>query len=122
MNLYEQWLQAKDELNQAKIAEMNLRVEICKSHLQDKTEGAKTDTMGKFKVTATAKLTRSIDPEVLEAIWEDLSDVEKECIVYKPNLKLANYKRIEQIDNKLMDAITVKPAAPALKIEVLEDE
>lgn len=120
--LYEKWLKSKELLDAAKKTELMLRTKICSAQLDDKMEGSRTVTSGQFKVTATAKLTRSIDKEVLEAIFDDMSPTEQECIKFSPSLILANYKLIEQSgeNSMLMDAITVKPATPTLSIKILE--
>lgn len=114
---YEKWLQATAKLRQAKTEELKLRNEICDELLKEKLEGSITTHPPGYKVVSTAKLTRTINREVLEAIWEDLTDEEKECIDYKPSLKLANYRAIENgVGGKLMEAITVKPAQASLKV------
>lgn len=114
--VYDLWVKADKELKAAKKKELELRMAICAHVLSDKLEGARTFRDHGFKITATAKLNRSIDREVLETIWNDLTDVEKECIEYKPSLKLAQFKKVEQTGGLLMDAITVKPATPTLTI------
>jgi len=121
MSIYQDWLDASTSLKEAKKEELRLRDLICGDVLTDHIEGAVTSNVEGFKVVATAKLTRSIDRVVLETIWDSLSDAEKGCIDYKPSLKLAPYKVFEQTGGVLLEAITVKPAQPALKIvEVLE--
>ena len=116
MNIYEQHIVALETLQDAKAEELRIRDLICGDVLQDKLEGATTREDDGFKVTANAKLTRSLDRIILESIWEDLTDLEKEAIDYKPSLKLTQYKAIEQRGGLLMDAVTVKPAQPTLKI------
>lgn len=124
MTIYELWMEAVQALGEAKKNELALRKEICQEILCDKLEGAKTELVadGNLKVTATAKLNRGIDREVLETIWEDLTDIEKEAVVYKPSLVLANYKRLEQEGSKLMEAVTVKPGLASLKITPVETD
>ena len=121
MSIYQQWLDATNELKSAKDKELELRNLICEEILAQKLEGATTVHVPGFKVTATAKLNRSVDREVLEAIWDGLPDEEKECIDYKPSLKLTAYKKIEIGGGKLLEAVTVKPAQATLKI-VPEEE
>lgn len=116
MSQYEQWLEAKATLDAAKKEELRLRNLICNRVLKDKLEGAVTKQTPDFKVTATAKLNRKLDVEVLEAIWEDLTEEEQEAVVYKPSLKLTEYKKIEQTGGKLLEAVTVAPAQATLKI------
>lgn len=117
MNDYERWLLAKKELNACKAVEFKLRNKILGSLLQDKLEGAKTVKDHGYKITATAKLIRSLDPGILQATWEDFTEEEKECITYAPKLNLAKYRKIEDCGGKLSEAITVKPAQATLSIE-----
>ena len=117
MILHSQWLVASEALRQAKEEELRVRNLICEEVLGDKVEGSVTKRENGLKVTATAKVTRSLDREVLEVLWEDITDEERECIDYKPSLRLALYKKIEAEGGKLMEAVTVKPAQASLKIK-----
>ena len=118
MSLYEEWLEASAELKRAKKRELELRNAICPDVLGDKIEGAVTYYKDGFKVNAVAKLTRTLDREQLEALWDDLTEEEQECIDYKPSLVLSKYKKIEEKGGLLMEAVTVKPAQSTLKIEI----
>lgn len=113
MDKYAEWLEVSEELRTLKRKELKLRNELC---VTDKLEGSTTTHPNGYKVTVTARLTRSIDRPVLEAIWDTLSDTEKECIDYKPSLILSNYRAIEETGGALMDAVTVKPAQASLKV------
>lgn len=119
--LHDDWMETNDRLKVLKFEELKLRNKICARVLSDKLEGAVTITKGSLKITATARLNRSVDRELLEAIYEDLTLDEQECIDYKPTLVLSAYKPIEAGagDSKLMEAITVKPGQASLKIERL---
>lgn len=121
MSIYDEWNQAAYDLKEAKKRELELRNEICESILKDKFEGAVTVIDEGFKITATAKLTRSVDTTILETIWDELDDAEKECIKYKPSLVASEFKRLENRGqgNKLFEAITVKPAQATLAIKPL---
>ncbi len=116
--IHEEWMELNDQLRILKAQELKLRNKICTSFLEGKLEGAVTTTLGSLKITTTARVNRNVDREVLEAIWEDLSPDEQDCIDYKPNLVLSAYKPYEAGQGgKLMEAITVKPGQASLKIE-----
>lgn len=117
MDKYQEWLEMSEELHTLKRRELALRNELI---VTDKLEGSTTTHPTGYKVTVTARLTRTIDRPVLEAIWDELTDTEKECIDYKPSLVLANYRSIEESGGKLMEAVTVKPAQASLKVLVEE--
>jgi len=116
MSIYNEWMDACARLRNAKEEELLLRNAICMAHLEDVLEGSKTTRSGNLKITATANLNRSVNREVLEAIYEDLTDEEKECIDFKPSLRVGEYKRIEGSVGLLAEAITIKPAQSTLKI------
>ncbi len=117
--LHEEWLDLSDQLRSLKALELKLRNRIAAPLLSEKVEGTVSSTNTKYKITATARVNRTIDRELLEAIWEDLSLDEQECIDYKPSLVLSNYKPYEETGGKLMEAVTVKPGQASLKIERL---
>lgn len=116
MSIYEDWLEASAALRKAKAEELRLRNAICNTHLEEVLEGSKTQRFGNLKITATAKLNRTVDRDVLDAIWEDLTPEEQDCVDYKPSLRLTEYKRIEASGGKLTEAVTVKPGQATLKI------
>jgi hypothetical protein len=116
MNKYTEWLEAASTLRAAKKLEISLRNALLAEFLEEKLEGSATHREDGYIITQTAKLTRTIDREVLEVIWDELTDRERECIDYKPSLKLTQYKRIELTGGKLLEAITIKPAQAALKV------
>ncbi len=120
MKTYDEWLAIQAELRALKARELKLRDRICKAVLADKLEGAVTITKPGYKVTATARVNRTIDRDMLDALWSDLTDAEQESIDFKPNLVLANYKKIEQTGGKLLEAVTVKPGQASLKIELVD--
>lgn len=122
MSIYNDWLQAQATLKEAKIAELQLRNAICETHLEDKLEGSLTHKYEDLKITVTAKLNRSVDPVVLEAIWEDLTDEERACIQYKPSIVLAKYRPYESTGGLLMEAVEVKPGQASLKIVEVPEE
>lgn len=122
--IYEEWLEAYAAMQHTKARELKIRNTIIDSFKSDKLEGSVTthSPRGDYKIIVTTRVNRSIDREVLEAIWDGLSQDEQDCIDYKPNLILSNYKPIEaSSDGKLLEAITVKPGQASLKIERMED-
>jgi hypothetical protein len=115
-DIYQDWLHASSKLKECKAEELLLRNAICSTHHTEALEGSRTMHSGEYKLTITNKLTRTIDREVLEAIYDSLTDQEKECIDYKPALKMREYKVLEQTGGRLLEAVTVKPAQSSLKI------
>jgi len=117
--MYQEWLEASIALEKAKRVELDLRNQICEKILVDKLEGAKTVTDGNFKITATARVNRNIDAKVLSAIFDELTDEEKQAVEYKPQLRISLYKPIEESGGKLLEAVTVTPGQASLTIKYL---
>lgn len=111
-----EWIIQKHKLDVAKKHELELRKEICEHILQGKIKGSKKSTIGTYVLTATAKINNKIDAELLESIWESLSDKEKACVKYKPSLIAAEYKKLKGAV-KLHRCIDSKPGTPALTLK-----
>lgn len=80
-----------------------------------------------FKVSATAKLTRSLDVEKLaEVKTQVVPDLFEKVVEYKPALNLKALRAIEQANpaayRVFAQAVTVKPGKPTAKVELLEDK
>ena len=120
-NIYEDWLDAVEKLKDAQEWELRIRNSICELHLEDVLEGSKTETFEDLKITATARLNRTVDRVVLDSIWEDLTPEEQAAINFKPDLRIGLYKPIEASGGLLLEAVTVKPGQPSLKIVRIED-
>ena len=118
--LIKNWLGWKDDLALAKESELELRKKICELILGDKIKGSKKGSIGKYVLTASAKLNMKVDAELLESMWEELSDGEKACIKYKPNLIAAEYKNIDS-QAKLHRCIDSKPGKPTLTLTSIKE-
>jgi hypothetical protein len=117
--LVQEYLVAKKQLQIAKDDEMALRRRLIGPMLEGKLEGTVTEVFGDIKVTATAKVNRTLDRAVLDAIWETLDDRAKGAIDFKPALRLADYRPLEEEGNLLMEAVTMKPGTPGIKVEAM---
>jgi len=88
------------------------------------TEGTLHAEEGRFKVTATYKLTRTVDGAKVQAAWNDLPAIVQEAFVWKPDLALKHYRALESANPEafavLAKYVTAKPAKPAIKIEEVE--
>lgn len=114
--LIELWLEYKDDLAEAKEHELELRKEICEHILEGKIKGSKKGTIGNYVLVASAKLNIKVDAELLESIWEELSEKEKACIKYKPSLIAKKYNSLDGA-LKLHRCIDSKPGTPTLALK-----
>lgn len=91
------------------------------------TEGSRTVPLDGMSVQTVGKVTRTINPNKLKEIWNEIPDnVRKACIKFKPTLDLKNYRDLRQYDEqlwyKLADAIIAKPAKTAVNIKMMKEE
>ena len=118
----EDYRQMKASLRALKEAEMDMRLEICDALDIDShnvgTHNMEYPTLG-LKVKMIKKVTHKLDKEVLEQIYDDLSEEESECISFEPKLSVSKYKKAGGSD--LLDtAILIVPATPSLEVSIEE--
>ena len=115
------WLQASAKLQHYKAIEAELRKEIADAILEGKATGVHHDYRLGYHIKATKKTNISVDELALAAIWNDLSEAEKDSIKYKPSLVSKNYKKLD--DSSMLDhCIIAKPGMPGLEITLIEEE
>lgn len=87
-----------------------------------------TTTFGSFyRITATGKLTRSIDAEKLAQVRAVVpAAIFDRVVSFEPKLSLRDYRYVElnepQFFKAFAECVTAKPGKPALKIERLTEE
>ena len=119
MTKLEQWQKMSSDLKMLKEMEANLRRELCeevlKGRVGDFTE--KCELYGS-RVKVSSKVNRRIDKTVLTTLWDALSTEERECIEFKPELKIAKFKKLSEINGKhyIYEAIIETPGMPVLEI------
>lgn len=115
------WLEAKEQLAEAKSTELSLRKEICEHILQDKRKGTKKGIIGPYILSATAKLNAKIDKDALKAIWKDLSKDEKKAIRFKPEIAAKEYKKLDE-RSIIHQTITHTPGTPGLELKSVKEK
>lgn len=108
----------KTALDNAKEQEAKLRIEILDELFPAAGEGTLNMIVGEYKVKGTFGLNYTINQEKLDETIHLMTDDERDCIKFKPNLSLTNYKKLDTAERQLLDeCISVKPAMPSIKIE-----
>lgn len=120
MELLEQYNVAVSRLAIAKRAEMDLRLKVAKL-FEDKSAGTRGIEIDGILVKATFKDNITVDRNALDEIIDDLSSEEIACLDFKPNIKLREFKQLED-SGLLEEALVIKPATPSIKVTILEDE
>lgn len=110
------WQRLVNKLADTKAAELAMRLKIAESILDGKVKGSKTTVIGKYKMTATAKVNTKISREELQSMWKALLPEERQAVKFDPSLIAAEYKKLPN-DSILNNAITVKPGTPSLEIK-----
>jgi len=117
MNLYEQYLEAKKELDQAKRNMEEVQVAIYEKHFDaigqiDYGSTLSTEDMG-FKVKIVKKETVAVD--------QDLAKVIGLGFKAKYSLDKTAYKKLSVEDKKRVDeCLTTKPAKPTFTVEAID--
>lgn len=115
--LYDNWLEAKKNLAKFKSSELELRNKIIQSFIEDQVSGTVKVKKGAYSITIGLSLNNSLDEDVLDTIWSELTESEKGCIKTKPSLIAKELNNLTGHE-KLFEAITVKPRQPTLKISI----
>jgi len=113
----EAWENAKTALNVVKTREMELRKKICAVMFEGK-EGrfSKTATLLGFKLKATSTTNmKIIDKDELIKNFSRLSDDDKACIKFTPELKEGLVRKLDE-KSRLLEFIEEKPGAPTLEL------
>lgn len=115
------WKELSLDLKDIKAEEAVLRRDLCEQIIAEAemANGRVTITIHQdgYEVKATQTLSYTIDVAALGTIWDGLSQVEQDCVVMKPSLSLAAYKKLPE-DSLLHEAIVSKLAMPTLKAEL----
>ena len=108
---------AKLNLKFWKDKELSLRNKVLNYYSPKEQEAKIKKQIADYEIELQYKLNRKIDEDVLDNIWDDLTEEEQECVQFKPSLILSKYKKLEEEGiSLLLDAVTVKPAQGAVKI------
>jgi hypothetical protein len=117
MDRYMEWYQLSLELKQLKEKEMKLRKELCEDMFDGKVgRFVVTKDTPDYKVKATSKVTTQLDEDVLKDMYDDLSEIERAAVKFKPSLVAKQYNKLS-VESMLHEAVIQKPATPTLKID-----
>jgi len=113
--------QAVIALKEAKKTELDLRNKIIGAFRYTKSEGVEHKSVDglDIDICITLGLSRSIDKNGLEYIWENLDDQQKDCVEFNPKLSVSKYKQLVEDDEagELINVITEKPSQATVKLK-----
>jgi len=106
------------QLRDVKNQEMMLRREIQSNILGSNINGTARKMIGNLEVTVSVGESISVKTEDLLAIQHDLTDQEKEVIIWKPSLNKKIYDILPG-DSELRKIVTLKLSAPKVTVDGL---
>ncbi len=117
------WIEAKSALDAAKRLELQLRNKVI-ADMKERNpaieEGTSHHQFKNIDVAVSYKMNKSVDAEVLSAVWDKLSEAEQSVFTYKPTLNTKQYNELK--DSKLIcSIITTKPAQASVSFKLLEE-
>lgn len=125
MNLYAQWLAAKEDERQA--TEQRRAIEdqlISELRIAETDEGTRTVEAGEYKVKITCRMNRRVDAEALQEIAAEfgITDHLGDLFRWKPEINAKAWKTAdESITKPLLAAITTQPGRPSFAIEMNQE-
>lgn len=119
--LYQSWLDAKRSEDAARAQRLEIEAQIV-ALVGVKDEGVTSVEVDQFKVKTTGKVTRSVDTDAVQDVWEVLPEEVKKCFKWEAKLNTKEYRALcsmrEDLAPHLNKYITSKPAKPSISIEL----
>ena len=115
-----EWLAVKTQLNQLKAKELALRKAVVSSFAVD-VPGIYSVVNENIKFSATIGRNYKVAHDDLNPIWATLSEEERDCIDYKPSVKVAAFKALPP-ESSLARVVVETPATPALTFKLMEEK
>ena len=119
----EEYRVLKDAFTVLKAQEAKMRVEILEALFSSDGTGTFNTAVGDYNVKGIFKNNYKLDVDLTNENWDEMSQAERDCIVYKPNLIMKEYNKLEDDEAPMLDDyITVSPAMPSMEIKEIPDD
>ena len=123
-SLYAQWLELKRREDEARKLRQALEVEMS-AGIPDDWEGSKTWEDGPYKIKASRKFNRKVDPVAVRKIADTygMTDYIDVLFRWKPEIDAKAWKSADETITKLFsDAITTTPGKVGFVVEEIKEE
>ena len=123
-SLYAQWLELKRREDEAKALRQALEARMSEG-IPDDWEGSKTWSDGPYKIKASRKFNRKVDPVAVRKIADTygMTDYIDVLFRWKPEIDAKAWKGADETITKLFsDAITTTPTKVGFSIEEIKEE
>lgn len=118
MNINEEihaWQLLKKQVEELQSQEREARIKIASRMLGDKIEGGLTQTLGDYKLSATAVLNYTIDKDMLSSFQSQLTEQDWTAIEYVPRVKASAFRKLPE--NSLVHRmVKTTPGISQLKV------
>ena len=119
--LFQSWIDAKRNEEAARAQRLEVEAQIV-AMVGVKDEGVTSVEVDQFNVKTTGKVTRSVDTQAVQDVWEVLPDEVKKCFTWEAKLNTKEFRHLcsmrEDLAPHLNKYITSKPAKPSISIEL----
>lgn len=116
-----EWHSIQKEMARMKAREMNLRKAIVADIMTGVATNSKTVELFGLELKAEVKTSDKVDMVILNEVGPNLNPAEKACLKWTATIIAKPYKELPGSSVLRTRVVTVKPAAPSLKvISVLE--
>ena len=123
-SLYAQWLELKRREDEAKHLRLLVEAEMSQG-IPDDWEGSKSWEDGPYKIKASRKFNRKVDPVAVRKIADTygMTDYIDVLFRWKPEIDAKAWKGADETITKLFsDAITTTPTKVGFSIEEIKEE
>lgn len=125
MNLYQQWLDAKEQERQATEARRLIEDQlIAQMGIPESLDGTKTTKAEGYTIKVTGRLTHKVDSEMAQELAAEagISEHLSSLFRWKPEINMSAWKSADAtITAALAPAITTKPGRPSFSIQPTEE-
>lgn len=121
MNLYDQWIEAKEVEREAQDQRRHIEDKLIEDlAIENVSDGSHTIKDDGYKIKVTTRMNRKINADMLQELASEhgLTDHLSSLFRWKPDLNLKEWKAAApEITAPLMGAITTEPGRPSFSIE-----
>ena len=115
------WLKVKEKLTRIKNEEIDLRKKLVSSFADENVAGTYKKTLNTHVFTASIGRNYKVAADDLTPIWAKLTPEEKDCIDYKPSVKVSAFKALPP-QSLLAKVVVETPATPTLEFKLVKGE
>ena len=121
------WLAAKAEESAANKRRLEAEQQIAALLPAVEPEGTIASQVGDYRVAVRYGVTRKVDTEKLQGMWEKLTPAAQSCFKWSAAVTLPKLRALQEFAPpadyaKLAACIETKPSKPAVSVEAVEKE